>query len=146
MIHSKVDTCNSQVISKGWGFEKVIHNDKDYCGKELVLYQGKKCSIHYHKIKKETFYVINGSMVVELYSAPFHLVNNDLQETLLSLQALEEIYYKVIRMNTGDSLVIEPFTPHRFIGVDDETHFIEFSTQHFDDDSYRIYPGDSQDV
>ena len=32
------------------------------CGKLLHVEPHKKCSVHYHKLKKETFYVIKGSV------------------------------------------------------------------------------------
>ena len=130
--------------SKGWGYELWIHNDADYCGKELVLYRDKKCSIHYHKIKKETFYIVTGRMLVELYDRPFEVENCDLSGTIQELLGMDLLSTKSVEMGTGDSLVIEPGTPHRFIGIADQTRFMEFSTQHFEKDSYRIWPGDSQ--
>jgi hypothetical protein len=39
-------------------------------------------------------------------------------------------------------LVIPPNTPHQFIGVDAQSTIIEISTEHFEDDSYRIQKGD----
>ncbi len=129
---------------KGWGYEYWIHNDADYCGKELVLYEGKKCSIHYHKIKKETFYVITGNMIVDLFDRPFEVEDDDLVATVNRLTEAGELQTRSVSMTVGDSLLIEPNTPHRFLGLAAETRFMEFSTQHFEDDSYRIWPGDSQ--
>ena len=129
---------------KGWGFEYVIANDRDYCGKELVLYEGKKCSIHYHKIKKETFFVITGNMVVDLYDRPFEVENGDLARTVEELLGTGQLETESVNMTVGDSLLIEPGIPHRFLGLAKETHFMEFSTEHFEWDSYRIWPGDSQ--
>jgi hypothetical protein len=40
---------------KGWGNEIWIHNSPDYCGKVLVVYAEKKCSLNHHVRKKETF-------------------------------------------------------------------------------------------
>ena len=40
-------------------------------------------------------------------------------------------------MVTGDSVHIPPRLKHRFTGVED-SKIIEISTQHFEDDSYRI--------
>jgi mannose-6-phosphate isomerase-like protein (cupin superfamily) len=45
-------------------------------------------------------------------------------------------------MEKGDRLVIPPNTPHQFIGIAAETTIIEISTQHFEEDSYRIQKGD----
>jgi hypothetical protein len=38
--------------------------------------------------------------------------------------------------------VLPPNTPHQFIGIDPKSTIIEISTQHFDEDSYRIQKGD----
>jgi mannose-6-phosphate isomerase-like protein (cupin superfamily) len=129
---------------KGWGYELWVHNDADYCGKELVLYVSRKCSVHYHKVKKETFYVVSGSMIVNLYSHPFTVENGDLKQTVADLVKSGGLDTKSHYMTKGDSLLIKPQTPHRFTGLDEETRFMEFSTQHFEEDSYRIWPGDSQ--
>jgi mannose-6-phosphate isomerase-like protein (cupin superfamily) len=129
---------------KGWGYELWVHNDADYCGKELVLYKDKKCSVHYHKVKKETFYVVSGSMIVDLYSHPFRVDYEDLDEAVDTLVRNGGLAIKSHYMEKGDSLLIDPQTPHRFRGLAEETRFMEFSTQHFEEDSYRIWPGDSQ--
>ena len=129
---------------KGWGMEYWIHNDADYCGKELILFRDKKCSIHYHRVKKETFYVITGSMMVELYDRPFEVENGDLVGTVEELVGTMRLRTESVYMTVGDSLQIDPRTPHRFLGLADETRFMEFSTQHFEEDSIRIWPGDSQ--
>lgn len=96
---------------KEWGSEDWIINDKDYCGKRLLLKKGYQCSIHYHEIKKETFYVNKGLVLIKL---------ND------------EIYL----MTPGQSLEIKPGERHRFIGITD-AEIIEFSTYHMEEDSHR---------
>ncbi len=110
---------------KGWGEELWIANTPLYCGKKLILKKGKQCSIHHHKLKDETFYVQSGAVQVDLYSngypgEPVRLV-----------------------MKAGDSVHISPPMSHQFTGVEDSEMF-EFSTQHFEDDTYRVAPGDSQ--
>lgn len=146
MIRDVITYDNIPEYFKGWGSEKWIHNDEDYCGKELILFEGKKCSIHYHRIKKETFFVVEGKMLVELYDRPFVVIENDLSVTIEQLGIAGELKMETVLMLDGDSLLIEPLTPHRFIGLAEETRFIEISTQHFEEDSYRIWPGDSQNA
>ena len=51
---------------KGWGYEVWIHNSEDYCGKILVLEKGKKCSLHHHIQKKETFYIQSGKLLMRV--------------------------------------------------------------------------------
>ncbi|MEP0815405.1 MAG: cupin domain-containing protein [bacterium] len=108
-------------VPKGWGGEYWIHNDELYCGKKLVLKAGKRCSIHFHKLKTETFYVQSGRLKMELW-------HPDGRE-------------EVLEMKAGDSLHLPPGLVHRFTGIEDSEIF-EFSTQHFDSDSYRIEKGD----
>ncbi|HBY66694.1 MAG TPA: cupin domain-containing protein, partial [Flavobacteriaceae bacterium] len=42
-------------VPKGWGFEKWIVNNEEYCGKLLYFVKGKRCSWHFHKLKDEVF-------------------------------------------------------------------------------------------
>lgn len=109
------------VVLKGWGREDWIHNDELYCGKKLVLLQGKHCSLHFHKIKTETFYIIKGKVQIELYYP------DGSQELRI--------------MEPGDHALLVPGVVHRFTGLED-SEIIEFSTQHFDEDSHRIEKGD----
>ena len=107
---------------KGWGYELWIHNDSKYCGKLLFFKEGKRCSLHYHKIKHETFYLQSGKMILEYYPK----IDDGIFETLLT---------------PGDVFEIPVETPHRLTAIEDSELF-EFSTQHFEDDSYRIIKGD----
>jgi len=97
-------------VKKVWGSELWIVN-KEYCGKLLKLKRGFQCSLHYHKKKDETFYVVRGKVLMEIG---------------------EE---RVI-MKPGDSCHIPPGKLHRFTGLTD-AQIIEFSTHHRDSDSYR---------
>lgn len=108
---------------KGWGWENWIVNNELYCGKQLKFYSGKKCSWHYHKIKDETFYVGYGVFTV--------LTGED--------DNIEEA--KRITLKEGDSLHIPPGLRHQMIARTDAMLW-EFSTQHFEEDSYRIIKGD----
>jgi hypothetical protein len=47
-------------VKKGWGSELWPGNGELYCGKILCFDQGEKCSLHYHKLKTETFYLPAG--------------------------------------------------------------------------------------
>ena len=107
---------------KGWGYELWIHNDSKYCGKLLFFKEGKRCSLHYHKIKHETFYLQSGKMILEYYPK----IDDGIFETLLT---------------PGDVFEIPAEVPHRLTALEDSELF-EFSTQHFEDDSYRIIKGD----
>lgn len=105
-----------EIHKKIWGHEKWIVNEY-YCGKELFIKKQHRCSLHYHKNKDETFYVINGKILIEYEDG-----NKKAQKSILS---------------KGDSLRIKPNITHRFTGIEDSL-MIEFSTHHEDSDSYRI--------
>jgi len=108
---------------KGWGHELWIVNNDKYCGKILHLKKGKKCSWHYHKLKDETFYLRSGKLLVQLSD----------DDDISLAQSVE--------LEAGDSLHVYPGLRHRMTALQPSDLF-EFSTQHFDDDSYRIEKGD----
>ena len=110
-------------VPKGWGFEKWIVNTNEYCGKLLYFVKGKKFSWHYHKLKDETFYIQSGKILLK-YS------DGD-----------EMIYADEIILNRGDKFHIYRGLRHQMFAIED-TELFEFSTQHFDEDSYRLERGD----
>ena len=50
---------------KGWGKEVWIANNAKYCGKLLVFNKGARFSLHYHRVKEESFYLLSGDMLFE---------------------------------------------------------------------------------
>ncbi len=48
---------------------------------------------------------------------------------------------ETMQMKPGDTLEITPGLMHRFTGLED-SEIIEFSTEHFEEDSYRVEKGD----
>jgi quercetin dioxygenase-like cupin family protein len=110
-------------VPKGWGFEKWIVNKEQYCGKLLYFAKNKRCSWHYHKIKDEVFYIQSGKIMVK-YSRDDNLKNA-----------------KEIILERGDNFHVYTGLRHQMIALED-TELFEFSTQHFDSDSYRILKGD----
>ena len=122
MMNSK--KLQSEFVSKGWGNEIIFANNEKYCGKLLNFTTGKKFSMHYHLLKDETWYVAKGSFNlywIDPVSASTH------SEKLI----------------VGDVIRNLPGYPHQLEALEDATIF-EVSTQHFDEDSYRVLPGDSQ--
>lgn len=116
-------TSSIKFVPKGWGFEKWIVNSEEYCGKLLYFAQGKKCSWHYHKLKDETFYIQSGSI---------RLLYCDKDE----IEMANEVILK-----KGDKFHIYRGLRHQMVAIED-TELFEFSTQHFEEDSYRIIQGD----
>lgn len=110
-------------VPKGWGFEKWIVNNEEYCGKLLYFVKGRRCSWHYHVKKDEVFYIQSGKMLVK-YSDEDNLENA-----------------KELVLERGDAFHIYRGLRHQMVALED-TELFEFSTQHFDEDSYRIQKGD----
>jgi len=110
-------------VPKGWGWERWIVNKEEYCGKLLFFNGGKRCSWHYHKIKDEVFYLQSGKMMI------YYSEDDDIE------QAKQKI------LKPGDNFHIYVGLRHQMVALEDSELF-EFSTQHFDEDSYRIIKGD----
>ena len=110
-------------VKKGWGYEKWIVNKPEYCGKLLYFEKGKRCSWHYHEIKDEVFYVQSGKLLVK------YGLDDDIEKA-------EEI-----TLNKGDNFYIYTGLRHQMIALE-PTELFEFSTEHFDEDSYRVIKGD----
>ena len=110
-------------VEKGWGYEKWIVNCEKYCGKLLFFNKDKRCSWHYHKIKDEVFYPQSGLMKV------YYSEDDDLENA------------KELILTPGQNFHVYVGLRHQMIALEDSELF-EFSTQHFDSDSYRIVKGD----
>jgi mannose-6-phosphate isomerase-like protein (cupin superfamily) len=112
-----------KVVPKGWGREVWIANGELYCGKILEIRKGKRCSLHYHKRKCESFYLRSGRLKVRVKES-------------VDSHAIEEF-----ELAPGDCMDVPAGLVHQMEALEDAELF-EFSTQHFDSDSYRIARGD----
>ena len=110
-------------VPKGWGFEKWIVNNEEYCGKLLYFVRGKCCSWHYHVLKDEVFYIQSGRVLVKFSE------DDDINSA------------SEVVLGPGENFHVRRGLRHRVIALED-TELFEFSTQHFDSDSYRIEKGD----
>ena len=111
---------------KAWGYELWIINDEEYCGKLLVFDKDKKFSMHYHLIKKESWYVAKG-------------------EFLYSWIDTEKAAVKTVTIQEGDIIDLERGQPHQLTALTEGATIFEVSTKHYEEDSYRIIPGSSQE-
>jgi|TARA_R110000772_G_scaffold46106_4_gene105350 quercetin dioxygenase-like cupin family protein len=109
---------------KGWGKEVWIANNELYCGKILEFNKGAEFSMHYHIKKEETWAVTKGKLLLKYYD----------------LTNAEE---KRMTLEVGDTVHLKPCIPHKLIAIEESSVF-EVSTQHFEEDSYRVRKGDSQ--
>ena len=115
-------------VEKKWGYELWIHNDADYCGKLLVFTKsGNKFSMHYHMIKDETWYVQKGAF-------QFDWIDTENGERCIT------------QIQEGDVIEIKKGLPHQLMALTEEATIFEVSTQHFDEDSYRIYRNQPSDL
>ena len=108
-------------VEKKWGYELWIHNDNEYCGKLLVFTKDRsRFSMHYHLQKKETWYIQEGRF-------QFNYID------------VENGKLKGTKLEKGQSVLIERGQPHQLIALEDNSIVFEVSTEHFDEDSYRVY-------
>ena len=121
----KPKVCEGCKVPKGWGEELIIENNEMYCGKLLIFKEGCKFSMHYHLLKDETWYVNEGEFI-------YRWIDTETAETI------EE------KLKQGDVVRQRVGQPHQLIAVTDGVVF-EVSTEHFDEDSYRVMKGDTQD-
>ena len=105
-------------IDKVWGWEEVVVNGPLYCAKFLHVKPGKKCSLHWHPVKDETFTLMDGEVF--------------LQTSMLTP-------YPAIAMEKSRQYYIPPGLPHRFSSRKGGI-LLEVSTHHDDADCVRIEP------
>ena len=111
-------------VEKGWGHELIWATNDKYCGKLLHFKKDAKFSMHFHKDKEETWYVLSGSFVVKWIDTK----DASLHETQLGP---ESIWHN------------DPCVPHQLICMEEGT-IIEVSTPDSIEDNYRVGKGDSQ--
>jgi mannose-6-phosphate isomerase-like protein (cupin superfamily) len=93
----------------------------NYCGKLIYVEHNKWSShmrYHYHKLKDETFFVLDGILFID------YVVGEDEIRSML--------------LNPLQSFRIEPLMKHKFTSLSETgCRFIEVSTFHSDEDTYR---------
>ena len=113
------------IHEKAWGHELWIVNHEMYCGKLLVFNKDKKFSMHYHLIKEESWYVSKGEFEYRWIDT-------------------ETASIKSARIFEGDIVDLEVGQPHQLVALTESATIFEVSTKHYEEDSYRVLPGDSQ--
>ena len=84
--------------------------NRQYCKKLIIQLPRQKHPYHFHKVKEETFQLLYGDMEVELEG-------------------------KQIKVQPGDTVLVEPGTWHKFHTLGGAI-FEEVSTTHYNNDSY----------
>lgn len=101
-----------RVIEKPWGQEEVIEINDRYMMKKLTMLEGKRCSLQYHRAKRETIYVLSGQLRIIQGPSPDQLEGR--------------IY------GPGQTITLAPGVVHRMEGVEDSV-YLEASTPEMDD-------------
>jgi quercetin dioxygenase-like cupin family protein len=111
----------SEIIPKVWGREVILLNTSLYAAKYLEIDPGGRSSLHFHKVKTETFYVTDGICYLT------HLG-------------------KLSVLLPGDKRTIYPNEQHRFQVPLKGTfcRVLEVSTHDDAADSYRLEPSSKQ--
>lgn len=112
------------IVEKSWGEEHIWVSNDQYCSKFLKFEKGSKFSMHFHREKIETWYVLSGEFEVRW------------------IDTSDASYHTKI-LKTGDTWHNNPLTPHQLVCYIKGT-ILEVSTSDSVEDNYRISPGDSQ--
>ena len=100
-------------VDKPWGSELIWAETEQYVGKVLFVKAGESLSLQFHKVKDESWYVLEGRAQLEL-GAP--------GEGVLASEVVA----------AGSSFRFEPGTVHRLQAIEDTT-ILEVSTPELDD-------------
>lgn len=121
------DIIKTEIHKKVWGEEHWIVNNGLYCGKMLIVEPWHYCSIHRHMMKDETFHIIHGEIVLELFS---DCDGSSLPDTN------DKVFKQLL---CGDTVRINPGQWHRFTCVTHKpAQILEISTSHSNDDVRRL--------
>jgi N-acetylneuraminate synthase len=110
-VSNIVNINKPEIHPKAWGEEIWIVNNEEYCGKLLKYNAGWQSSLHNHKNKHETFYLLSGRVDIQ-------------------------VEQKKTRLKIGDVVTLDRGVKHRITAFTNAV-IIEFSTPHSDEDVYR---------
>ncbi len=111
-MHTRSKMNFVQVIQKPWGKEELIEINECYMLKRLTMWKNHRCSLQYHKYKKETIYVLNGQLRIYIGTS-----RDDLSSQVLG---------------PHETITLPPNMVHRMEGVEDCV-YLEASTPEMDD-------------
>jgi mannose-6-phosphate isomerase len=100
-------------VEKPWGWELIWALTDEYCGKILFVRTGESLSLQFHKVKDESWYVLEGRARLELGQAG----ESSLAEEVIA---------------AGEAFRFRPGTVHRLSALED-TRILEVSTPQLDD-------------
>ncbi len=86
-------------VEKPWGYEELVECNDKYVVKKLFMKKGHKCSLQYHKLKRETIMVLTGELLISIGK---------------DTESLETKVY-----GPGETVTILPYTVHRMEAQED---------------------------
>lgn len=124
-LFCKMIPIDTKRVEKAWGHEIWLANNKeeDYCGKILFIKQGHHTSMHYHLEKHETFYVLEGTLRVDM----------------LRDRKKSTAHPFTMTVKRGESMEMERGQAHSLMANSEDVTLIEISKFHKDEDSHRLY-------
>lgn len=100
-------------VDKPWGYELIWSETPFYTGKKIHVNAGKRLSLQYHETKRESVFVISGTLLL-------HLGQGD--------------DARVLTLTEGESYDVPALEVHRFEApVDTDVDVIEVATPEVDD-------------
>jgi hypothetical protein len=84
------------VVEKGWGRELIWATNDKYCGKFLYFNKDSKFSMHFHKEKDETWYVLDGKFIVKYINT-----------TNAQIEEKELVVGDLVVLKQGDGIVAD---------------------------------------
>ena len=100
------------IIVKPWGQEEILEVNDFYVVKRLTMNEGHRCSLQYHEVKRETIYVLEGTLRITSGSSTSELSDHD--------------------FIAGQSITLEPNVIHRMQAITTSV-YLEASTPELDD-------------
>jgi len=100
-------------VEKPWGHELIWALSDQYCGKVLVVRAGQALSLQFHRVKDESWYVLEGRAELELAAVGEKATTTEV-------------------VKAGAAFRFTPGTVHRVRALEDTT-ILEVSTPHLDD-------------
>jgi mannose-6-phosphate isomerase len=99
-------------IKKPWGYEILLEKNKKYMFKKLFMKKGHRCSLQFHRLKRETIYILRGTLKIT------------------SGNNINKLNSKIYRKD--QSITIKPRLKHRMQAISD-CYYLESSTPELTD-------------
>jgi mannose-6-phosphate isomerase-like protein (cupin superfamily) len=97
-------------IEKPWGAETLLEVNDSYAVKRLTMNKGKRCSLQVHEKKRETIFVLSGTLQVKIGDED-----------------------RCVLLQKGSFVTIAANVPHRMSAPMGKVEYLECSTPELDD-------------